>query len=122
MGGVNERMILIIGGAASGKRTYLASLGYRPEDIADGVLDDKKVLYGLEKLVTADPEGAAALLPVLLQKEAVACSEVGSGVIPVRYEQRQAREATGRLCVQLAARAEKVVRLVAGIPITIKGA
>ena len=115
-------MILILGGAASGKRTYLESLGYKPEDIADGVLDDRKVLYGLEKLVAADPEGAEGLLPVLLQKEAVVCCEVGSGVIPIRYEQRQAREATGRLCIQLAARAVKVVRLVAGIPIVIKGA
>lgn len=115
-------MILILGGAASGKRTYLESLGYGPEDVADGALDDKKVLYGLEKLVAADPEGAAALLPALLQKEAVACSEVGSGVIPIRYEQRRAREATGRLCVQLATHAEKVVRMVSGIPTVIKGA
>ena len=115
-------MVLIVGGAASGKYTYLTSLGYQPEDIADGVLDDKKVLYGLEKLVFADPEGAADLLPALLEKEAVACSEVGSGVIPMAYEQRQAREATGRLCVQLAAHADKVVRLVAGIPTMIKGA
>ena len=114
-------MILILGGAASGKRTYLASLGYKPEEIADGVLDDKKVLYGLEELVFADPDGAEALLPALLQKEAVACCEVGSGVIPLHYEQRRAREATGRLCVLLAARAEKVVRLVAGIPMVIKG-
>lgn len=115
-------MILILGGAASGKRTYLAYLGYKPEDIADGVLDDRKVLYGLEKLVASDHEKAEALLPALLQKETVACCEVGSGVIPVEYEQRRAREATGRLCVQLAARAEKVVRMVAGIPVVIKGA
>ena len=115
-------MILVIGGAASGKRTYLASLGYEPEDIADGVLDDRKVLYGLEKLVASDPEKTETLLPALLEKEAVACCEVGSGVIPVRYEQRRAREATGRLCVQLAARAGKVVHMVAGIPVTIKGA
>ena len=114
-------MILIIGGAASGKRTYLESLGYGPQDIADGVLDDRKALYGLEKLVSADPEGAEALLPALLKKEAVACCEVGSGVIPIQYEQRRAREATGRLCVLLAARAEKVVRMVSGIPIVIKG-
>ena len=114
-------MILILGGAASGKRTYLESLGYGPEDIADGVLDGKKVLYGLEKLVAEDPEGAEGLLPALLQKEAVVCSEVGSGVIPVRYEQRQAREATGRLCIRLAAHADKVVRMVAGIPTIIKG-
>ena len=32
-------MILIIGGAASGKYTNLTSLGYKPEDIAEGVLD-----------------------------------------------------------------------------------
>ena len=114
-------MILVIGGAASGKRTYLVSLGYSPEQIADGVLDHRKVLYGLEKLVAADPEGAEGLLPALLEKEAVACCEVGSGVIPIRYEQRRAREATGRLCVQLAAQAEKVVRMVAGIPVVIKG-
>ena len=37
-------MVLIIGGAASGKRTYLKTLGYAPEEIADGVLDDKKIL------------------------------------------------------------------------------
>ena len=114
-------MILIIGGAASGKRTYLASLGYSQADISDGVLDGKKALYGLEKLVAVDPERADDLLPALLQKEVVACSEVGSGVIPLHYEQRRAREATGRLCVQLAARAETVVRLVAGIPVVIKG-
>lgn len=114
-------MILILGGAASGKRTYLESLGYRPEDVADGVLDDKKALYGLEKLVAVDPENAESLLPELLKKEAVACAEVGSGVIPVHYEQRRAREATGRLCILLAARADKVVRLVAGIPTTIRG-
>ena len=114
-------MMLIIGGAASGKYTYLTSLGYGTEDIADGVLDGRKVLYGLEKLVAADPEHADDLLPALLQKKVVACSEVGSGIIPMHYEQRRARETTGRLCVQLAAKADKVVRMVAGIPIVIKG-
>ena len=113
-------MILVIGGAASGKYTYLETLGYKPQDISDGVLDDRKVLYGLEKLVAADPEGAEKLLPDLLTKEVVACCEVGSGVIPVRFEQRRAREATGRLCVRLAAQAEKVIRMVAGIPMVIK--
>ena len=114
-------MILIVGGAASGKYTYLTSLGYKPEDIADGVLDGRKALYGLEKLVAADPDQMDDLLPALLEKEVVACSEVGSGVIPMHFEQRRAREATGRLCVQLAARADKVVRMVAGIPMVIKG-
>lgn len=115
-------MILVLGGAASGKRTYIEALGYGAKDIADGVLDEKKILYGLEKLVAADPERAGELLPELLKKEAVACAEVGSGVIPLQYGQRRAREATGRLCIQLAVNAEKVVRMVAGIPTIIKGA
>ena len=114
-------MILILGGAASGKHTYLTSLGYGSEDIADGVLDGRRALYGLEKLVAADPARADDLLPALLEKEVVSCCEVGSGVIPMHFEQRRAREATGRLCVQLAARADKVVRMVAGIPMVIKG-
>ena len=71
--------------------------------------------------MAADPSQADDLLPALLEKEVVACSEVGSGVIPMHFEQRRAREATGRLCVQLAARADKVVRMVAGIPMVIKG-
>ena len=113
-------MILIIGGAASGKYAYLKSLGYGSDDISDGVLDEKKALYGLEKLVFDAPERAEEMLPVLLQKEAVACCEVGSGIVPIQYERRRAREATGRLCVKLAAQAEKVIRMVAGIPILIK--
>ena len=49
------------------------------------------------------------------------CCEVGSGVIPNSREDRVFREATGRLCVRLAQRAEAVVRVVAGIPTAIKG-
>ena len=113
-------MILILGGAASGKRTYLASLGYGIEDVADGVLDDKKALYGLEKLVAADPEGAEGLLTLLLKKEIVVCDEVGCGVIPLEKRDRQAREAIGRLCVLLAKNADRVVRVIAGIPTVIK--
>ena len=85
-------MILILGGAASGKRTYLLSLGYGPEDIADGVLDEKKVLYGLEKLVFADPEGAQALLPALLQKEVE-----GAGHALLRPGRRSSKDAGRRI-------------------------
>ena len=64
---------------------------------------------------------ADALLEPLCTKELVLCCEVGSGVIPLSREERQAREATGRLCVLLAQRADAVVRMVAGIPTAIKG-
>ena len=114
-------MILVIGARASGKLAYVRGLGYAQSDIADGALDGRKVVYNLQKLVFADPAGSAALFERLLQKEVVVCDEVGSGVIPVDRAQREAREATGRLCCRLAEGAETVVRLVCGIPTILKG-
>ena len=114
-------MILIIGARSSGKRKYVESLGYTPHQIADGVLDDKPVIYNLQAITMADPEGAPALLEALKTKEVVVCDEVGSGVIPLEKARRLGREATGRLCCLLAKEATRVVRLVAGIPTVIKG-
>lgn len=113
-------MVLVIGGAGSGKRDYVKSLGYADEDIADGLLDGRKVLYDLQNIVFNDPDRAPELLDALLSKEVVVCNEVGSGIVPLSARERQAREATGRLCIQLAARATRVVRLVCGIPTVIK--
>lgn len=114
-------MILVVGGKASGKREYVLSLGYREDQLADGVLDEKPVLLDLQDMVLADPENAPSLLPELLKKEVVVCDEVGSGVIPMGKDRRLGREATGRLCCRLAERAEQVVRMVSGIPTVIKG-
>ena len=114
-------MILVIGARSSGKRSYVESLGYTSAQIADGVLDESPVLYNLQDITMADPEGAPALLEGLLKKEVVVCDEVGSGVIPLEKARRLGREATGRLCCQLAKEATRVVRLVAGIPTVIKG-
>ena len=113
-------MILVIGARASGKMDYVRSLGYGDEDIANGVLNDKPVLYNLQDLTIPDPEGAPALFERLTGKEIVVCDEVGSGVIPLEKERRLGREATGRLCCRLAKEATKVVRLVCGIPTVIK--
>jgi adenosyl cobinamide kinase/adenosyl cobinamide phosphate guanylyltransferase len=101
-------MILIIGGEGSGKGAYVSSLSLH--DIA----------YNIHEQVFANPESALELLDSLSAKQAVTCNEVGSGVIPANRHERAAREATGRLCVLLAQRAERVVRMVSGIPTTIK--
>ena len=114
-------MMLIIGGAASGKLNYVRSLGYCEEQLADAVLDSRPVIYNLQDLVAASVSSAPALLKPLLEKEVVICDEVGSGVIPGVREEREAREATGRLCNQLAQQADSVIRLVAGIPLPLKG-
>jgi adenosylcobinamide kinase/adenosylcobinamide-phosphate guanylyltransferase len=114
-------VILIIGGAASGKRSYARSLGYSDEQMADATLDERPVIYHVQDMVNASVAQAPALLEPLLAKEVVICNEVGAGVIPDNRVERQRREATGRLCNQLAQHADKVVRLVAGIPLVIKG-
>ena len=114
-------MKLVIGGAASGKLTYVRSLGYSDAQLADAVLDDCPVLYNLQDLVAASMEEAPLLLNLLLKKEVVVCDEVGAGVIPGNRKEREIREAIGRLCNQLAHEAESVIRLVAGIPVVIKG-
>ena len=113
-------MILVIGACASGKLDYVKSLGYSDQDIANSVLDGRKVVYNLQNVVFRDPANALGLLDDLLQKEVVVCDEVGSGVIPLERSEREAREATGRLCIQLAQRASRVVRLVCGLATVIK--
>lgn len=114
-------MLLIVGGEGSGKRSFAKTLGYSDLDMADAVLDDRPVLFHLEQMVFQDPGCTDALLPALEAKEVILCNEVGSGVIPVDRAERLGREATGRLCVLLAQRADCVVRMVSGLPMVIKG-
>ena len=114
-------MILILGGAGAGKREYAQTLGYAETEMSRDIYAETPVVIELEETIRKDPEQAEALLPALLQKEVVICCEVGSGVIPLRREDRMFRENTGRLCVRLAQQAESVVRVVAGIPMAIKG-
>jgi adenosylcobinamide kinase/adenosylcobinamide-phosphate guanylyltransferase len=104
-------MILIIGGEKSGKGNYAESLGF----------DKKNIFFNIHELVLAEPEKEFDLDELLSGKSAVTCNEVGSGVIPATPEQRKAREAAGRICIKIAERAEKVVRMSAGIPTVIKG-
>ncbi|SBW11731.1 Adenosyl cobinamide kinase/adenosyl cobinamide phosphate guanylyltransferase [uncultured Eubacteriales bacterium] len=115
-------MVLIIGGLAAGKREYVSlTYGYYPENMADGLLDGRPVLYNLQDLVRRDPGVAEDLLPVLLAKEIVICNEVGGGVVPLDRDERLWREACGRLCVKLAANAQRVIRVCCGIPQVLKG-
>ncbi len=114
-------MILVIGASASGKRAYVRSLGFSETDMADAVLDERPVLYNLQALVFQNPEASDLLFDKLCSKAVVVCDEVGSGVIPLDRADRQAREATGRLCIRLAQEASCVVRLVCGLPQVLKG-
>ena len=114
-------MILVIGGYASGKRTYVKeTYGFTDNDLADGVLDNRPAVYNAQDLAAGDHTGTEALLSELLKKEVVICNEVGSGVIPLSKQDRDAREAAGRLCVLLAKEATRVIRIVCGLPAVLK--
>lgn len=115
-------MILVVGGVASGKRTFARSLGYAEKDFADGVLDERPVVYNAQRLVAELPDGEISpLVARLLAKDIVICDEVGSGVVPIEKDARLYRENVGRLCEQLAAQATAVVRVVCGIPVWLRG-
>ena len=52
----------------------------------------------------------------------VISDEVGCGVVPIDREEREWREAVGRVCCLLAQRSERVDRVYAGILTCLKGA
>ncbi|MBE6464076.1 MAG: hypothetical protein E7003_01905 [Eggerthellaceae bacterium] len=120
-------MILITGPVASGKRTYTEKLGYTVEQMSADVHSDSPVIYDVQEAVRAflanNPDKQAALdelMPLLLNRDVVITTEVGSGVIPLEYTDRLFRETAGRLTNELALHADEVIRMVWGIPQTLK--
>ena len=113
-------MVLVIGGLASGKRSYMRSLGYGDEKMGTQSFDGKPVLVALEELLREGPLDDAAFCDVA-SREVVCCCEVGMGVVPIDRDERAWRERVGRTCTKLAAEATRVVRMVCGIPMILKG-
>lgn len=121
-------MIVVTGGIASGKKTFLEARGVNLTCVFDArdpqknavSLADATVVFHVEELVR---EGALAsgVLEQLLSKQVLTCTEVGSGVIPLTWDDRQFRERAGSLSSALAKEADCVVRMVCGIPIVLKG-
>ena len=102
-------MILVVGGLASGKRTFARSLGFADEDAAFDVHERLR-----------NGEKPAALLDELSAKAVVTCAEVGNGIVPLDPGERAWREQVGRTLNILSERADSVVRMVCGIPVTLK--
>ncbi len=121
-------MIMVTGGIASGKKTYLERCGVslasifdaRDEARSTASLSDASVVLHVEELVRLG-EISEETLALLLKKQALTCTEVGSGIIPLEREERQFRERAGSLSTALAREASRVVRMVCGIPLTLKG-
>lgn len=66
-------------------------------------------------------ENLAKVLGTASQPITVVSNEVGQGIVPDNAMARQFREAQGRLNQMLAARADLVVQIVAGLPNVLKG-
>ena len=104
--------VLFIGGAYQGKAA-LAKRLYPALPLETNLQD--RVREELEN--GRDPMA----LKVRLLGKAVTCDETGCGVVPVDPAMEGWREAVGRLCCALAAEADAVVRVIAGVPQWIKG-
>ena len=121
-------MIVVTGGVASGKKTFLEEYGIdltcvfdaRDSQASAVSLADATVVFHVEELVR---EGALArgVFEQLLSKQVLTCTEVGSGVIPLTWDDRQFRERAGSLSSSLAKEADCVVRMVCGLPVVLKG-
>lgn len=109
-------MHLIIGGTGQGKLSYALSLGYTMDDVATSLPTEKPILYGLQNLTRENPQLTAEDIPDCI----VICDELGCGVVPLERSERDWREHTGRLCCDLAAKAQRVDRIFCGIAMQLK--
>lgn len=126
-------MILVIGGAFQGKleyvRTHFAA-GTGP--VADGAdctpeeIRHAAVLNHFHLLVRrlleegTDPHAAVAQMLSDHPDLIIISNELGYGVVPMEAFDRTYRETVGRVCCELAARAETVHRVVCGLGQIIK--
>lgn len=102
-------MILVVGGVASGKRTYARTLGFADDACA----------FDAHELVRNGAD-VDELVDLLAGKAVVTCAEVGAGVVPLDARERAWRDAAGALMRGLADRADRVVRMVCGIPVVLR--
>ena len=111
----------------------VAALGQSDVAIVDSVGTwVSTILLDFEELAERDPIATLDALEARLAEFPDACArsqatiilvteEVGLGIVPVSAMGRIFRDALGRLNAALAARADQVVLMVAGIPVAVKG-
>ena len=125
-------MDFIIGGADQGKCKYVfEKYQICEKDVFYGdsspyeALPEKMVIKDFHLLMRRFLEDGYSVEKILhtlenAQHSVIITDEVGCGIVPVDPFERKYRETTGRICCVLAKRAEKVVRVMCGIPTVIK--
>jgi len=106
-------------------RDLARTLDAAPPD-APLLIDCLTLWLSNEMLARADLDAATKDLEAALDRRRASvvavANEVGLGIVPDTVLGRQFRDAAGTLNQRLAIRADRVVLLVAGIPMTLKGA
>jgi len=128
-------MELYIGGCAQGKLDYVktlypASLVFEnTDDLKNNRKDGVKILNHLhliikQKLISGMENEAIELEIMQLAEKipdlVIICNEIGNGIVPMDESERFYREFTGRLLIKIAAKADRVVRILCGLPQIIK--
>ncbi len=124
-----KKMKLIIGGTAQGKLEYvLLKYDVQKNMVWDGVLPNDRELNGnivimnhfhqwvKSRMVSGGcPEDEIMSFLDCNEDCIIICDEIGNGIVPIDPFEREYRERTGRILVQLAKRAEEVERIICGI-------
>nr|WP_296005470.1 bifunctional adenosylcobinamide kinase/adenosylcobinamide-phosphate guanylyltransferase [uncultured Blautia sp.] len=128
-------MKLVIGGAFQGKKAYVKQhLKIKEEDMADGkdasyeALFHCRCIYHFHEWIKKGIEekwDLKNLAEELLKRNPevlIITNELGYGVVPVDAFDRTYRETTGRICTEIAAVCEQVIRVSCGLGMVIKDA
>lgn len=108
-------MIFVTGPLYSGKKDYIKDrFGWTDQQLA------AHAVWDVQELAAAQ-EDLENLADRLTEYDVVIATEVGGGVVPTERSVRDARERAGRLSCILAERADQVVRVFCGLPMTLKG-
>ena len=112
-------MVLILGGAWQGKLSWaVQEYGLKENelcDLANGFVDGKRCYYHLEAVTFANQP-----IPAFPDDAIVIAREAGSGVVPMKKEDRISRERHGAALQELSRQAEHVVRVFCGLAEVLK--
>ena len=127
-------MIMITGGAFSGKKDYAKKrFDFSDDDILNGencslnAVFSAKCIADYQLIVKrlleekADVQTFTKRLCKENPSAVVIINEIGAGIIPLEKSDRIWREETGRSGCLIARNSSEVIRLACGIPTTIKG-
>lgn len=127
-------MIMITGGAFSGKKDYAKKrFGFSDEEILNGencsleAVFSAKCIADFQLIVkrlleeNADVQNFTERLCKEDPNAVVIINEIGAGIIPLEKSDRIWREETGRAGCLIARNSSEVIRLACGIPTIIKG-